>query len=77
MDKHQLGDIVLAHTTYGSIMIGIISEIQESEMSIFNNLYSIRWFGIIVEEINNSYYTHANVTRLKKNLMDFFESDKN
>lgn len=77
MDKHQIGDIVLAHTTYGSVMIGIINEIQESEMSIFNNLYSIKWFGTIVEEVNNSYYTHLNVTRLKKNLMDFFESDKN
>lgn len=76
MDKHQLGDIVLAYTPHGTVMIGIISDIQESEMGIYNNLYSVKWFGRIVEEISNSYYTHYNVTRLKKNLIKYFESDK-
>jgi len=76
LDNHQIGDIVLAHTPYGSVMVGIINDIQESEMGVFNNLYGIRWFGTIVDEINNSFYTHSSVTRLKKNLVSYFESDK-
>lgn len=77
MDKHEVGDILLTYTSYGAVMIGIITNIQYSQIDIYSDLYSVTWFGKIVEEISNSYYTHSNISRMKKNLIEYFEDNKN
>lgn len=76
MDKHEVGDILLSYTPYGTVMLGVISSIQHSQIDVYSDLYSVTWFGKIVEEINNSYYTYSVITRMKKNLIDYFEESK-
>jgi hypothetical protein len=73
--EHNIGDLLLAHTVDGGIMFGIITKIDESSFNKSFNLYTETWF-----QKNNIQdtrdYTYNNITRLKKNLEDYFNDDK-
>jgi len=73
--EHQIGDLLLAHTVDGGIMFGIITGENISEYDMYYNLYTVTWFkGNEVVDIRD--YTYNNITRLKKNLSDYFNEDR-
>ena len=73
--EHNIGDLLLAHTVDGGIMFGIITDENISEYDMYYNLYTVTWFkGNEVTDIRD--YTYNNVTRLKKNLADYFDDSK-
>jgi hypothetical protein len=73
--EHNIGDLLLAHTVDGGIMFGIITDLNESQYNKYYNLYTVTWF--IGNEIKDTReYTYNNITRLKKNLSDYFNEDR-
>lgn len=73
--EHNIGDLLLAHTVDGGIMFGIITGENISEYDMYYNLYTVTWFkGNEIQDIRD--YTYNNVTRLKKNLKDYFNEDR-
>lgn len=73
--EHNIGDLLLAHTVDGGIMFGIITDLSESQYNKYYNLYTVTWF--IGNEIKDTReYTYNNITRLKKNLSDYFNEDR-
>lgn len=72
---HNIGDLLLAHTVDGGIMFGLITKIDQSDQDNHLNLYSVTWFkGNEITDTRD--YTYNNITRLKKNLEDYFNNDK-
>lgn len=73
--EHNIGDLLLAHTVDGGIMFGIITGENISEYDMYYNLYTVTWFkGDEIQDIRD--YTYHNITRLKKNLADYFNEDR-
>ena len=73
--EHNIGDLLLAHTVDGGIMFGIITGENISEYDMYYNLYTVTWFkGNEIQDIRD--YTYNNITRLKKNLSDYFNEDR-
>ena len=73
--SHNIGDLLLAHTVDGGIMFGLITAANESEYDLYYNLYTVTWFkGDEIQDIRD--YTYNNITRLKKNLGDYFNEDR-
>lgn len=73
--EHNIGDLLLAHTVDGGIMFGIITGENISEYDMYYNLYTVTWFkGNEIQDIRD--YTYNNITRLKKNLNDYFDEDR-
>jgi len=73
--EHNIGDLLLAHTIDGGIMFGLIIKIDESAFNVTFNLYTVTWFqGNNIQDTRD--YTYNNITRLKKNLEDYFKEDR-
>ena len=73
--EHNIGDLLLAHTVDGGIMFGLITGENISEYDKHYNLYTVTWFkGSEIQDIRD--YTYNNITRLKKNLQDYFNEDR-
>lgn len=73
--EHNIGDLLLAHTVNGGIMFGLITGENISEYDKYYNLYTVTWFkGNEIQDIRD--YTYNNITRLKKNLEDYFNEDR-
>ena len=72
---HKLGDLLLAHTVEGGIMLGLITNIDISLFDETFNLYTVTWFkGIDSTDVRD--YTYQNVCKLKQNLKDYLIYDK-
>lgn len=73
--EHNIGDLLLAHTVDGGIMLGLITDIVYSKYDFTYNLYTVTWF-FGKENYDMRDYTYNNIIRLKKNLADFFDDSK-
>ena len=72
---HKIGDLLLAHTVDGGIMIGLITDINKSLFDINFDLFTVTWFkGVDIHDTRD--YTYDNITRLKQNLKDYLSYDK-
>jgi len=72
---HKLGDLLLAHTVEGGIMLGIIINIDNSLFNETFNLYTVTWFKD-VDSTDVRDYTYQNICKLKQNLKDYMSYDK-
>ena len=72
---HKIGDLLLAHTVDGGIMLGLIFKINESLFEPTYNLYTVIWFNGI-DSVDVRDYTYQNICKLKQNLKDYMSYDK-
>lgn len=71
MSEHRVGDLLLSYTPYGQPLLGMISCINVSKVTIQHDMYHIIWFNNEENEILNSEYTHVTVCKFKSNLEDY------
>jgi hypothetical protein len=72
---HKLGELLLAHTVDGGIMLGILTNIDKSLFNETFNLYTVTWFkGIDSTDVRD--YTYHNICKLKQNLKEYLSYDK-
>ncbi len=72
---HKIGDLLLAHTVNGGIMLGLVTDINISLFDPTYNLYTVTWFNDI-DSVDVRDYTYQNVCKLKQNLKDYLNYDK-